>query len=85
MLKVSDISLAFDNSKKSAYELIFMMDERKLLVFHSYPRWLNTALKGRRTSKEMIHITKEDFVHMKQDKITKMTQRIFKTLQSNEP
>ena len=62
MLKLSDFSVAFDNSKKSPYELIFMMDERKLMVFHSYPRWLNSALKGRQTSKEMVHITKEDFI-----------------------
>lgn len=83
MLKVSDISLAFDNSKKTPYELIFMMDERKLLVFHTYPQWMKTALKGRKTHKEVVHITKEEFSQMSPKKIAGITNKVFKLLNSD--
>ncbi|MBR5482480.1 MAG: AAA family ATPase [Alphaproteobacteria bacterium] len=84
MLRLSDVSMAFDNSKKTPYELIFMMDERKLLVFHTYPKWMNTALKGRKTRKDMVHITKEDFLSMNDKKRMDMTKRIFKSLEEVE-
>ena len=83
ILKISDISIAFDNSKKTPYELIFMMDERKLLIFHNYPKWMNTALKGRKTRKDMIHITKEDFLNMTGEKRANITRRIFKHLEDS--
>ena len=82
MLKVSDISVAFDNSKKSPFELIFMMDRRQLFIFHKYPRWLGNALKGRKTRKDMIHITKEAFISMKPEKVANLTQRIFSQIDS---
>ena len=81
MLTLSDIAIAFDNSKKTPYELIFIMDERKFLIFHSYPKWLNNALKGRKTRKNMMHITKEDFVSMSDNKKLDVTNRIFSNLQ----
>lgn len=83
ILKISDISIAFDNSKKTPYELIFMMDERKLLVFHNYPKWMNTALKGRKTRKDMLHITKEGFLNMTGEKRQDITRWIFKHLEDN--
>lgn len=82
ILKVSDISVAFDNSKKSPFELIFMMDERKLFVFHKYPQWLKSALKGRRPNKNTIHITKSDFIRMSPERISQITARVITRIAS---
>ena len=83
LLGVSDISVAFDNSKKSPFELIFMMDERKLFAFHAYPKWLDTALQGRKISEEMVHITKDEFNQMQPEKITQMVQKVFSHFNKN--
>jgi predicted ABC-type ATPase len=76
MLKRSDVSVAFDNSYKAPYKLIFMMDRRKLWIFHSYPKWLENALKDRKTNKSIVHITKEEVDQMSTEKIRDMTQKI---------
>lgn len=80
MLKISDISVAFDNSRQIPYQLIFMMDRRKLLVFHSYPQWLENALKGRRTRKEIVHITKEEVSQMSSEKMQNIAKKVFDAL-----
>ena len=79
MLKLSDVSVAFDNSHKTPYQLIFMMDRRKLWVFHSYPKWLEAALKDRKTSKKIVRITKEEVDQMSKEKIEGMTKKILNT------
>ncbi|MBP5215321.1 MAG: AAA family ATPase [Alphaproteobacteria bacterium] len=80
VLKVSDLSLAFDNSMESPFELIFIMDEKNLLIFQDYPQWLESALKGRKTSKEIIHISKEDIDFSNKENISILTERIFGVL-----
>ena len=45
---------------------------------------MNTALKGRKTRKDMVHITKEDFISMSDQKRADMTKRIFKSLEEVE-
>ena len=82
MLKISDISVAFDNSKKIPYELIFMMDNHKLLVFRSYPKWLNLALKDRKTRKEIVHVTKDEVAHMSSEKMQSVVKKVFDALNS---
>lgn len=84
MLKLSDISVAYDNSGKDPYKLIFMMDTRKLFVFHSYPKWLDSALKGRKTRKEIVHVTKEEINQMSPNKIQNMVKKVFSALNQNE-
>lgn len=83
MLKLSDVSVAFDNSGKNPYKLIFMMDRRKLFVFHSYPKWLDTALKDRKTRKKIVHVTKEELDQMSAQKIDIMTKKVFDALNEN--
>lgn len=83
MLKLSDISVAFDNSGKNPYELIFMMDTRKLFVFHSYPKWLNNALKCRKTKKEILHVTKEEVDQMPRNKIENIAKKVFDAFHQN--
>lgn len=80
MLKISDISVAFDNSGKTPYQLIFMMDRRKLFVFHSYPKWLDNALKDRKTRKEIVHVTKEKVSQMKPEKVQNIAQKVLDAL-----
>ena len=76
MLRLSDIAVAYDNSGKNPYQLIFMMDRRKLFVFHSYPKWLDSALKGRKTRKKIVHITKEKIGEMDAKKIETITETV---------
>ena len=83
MLKLSDVSVAFDNSGKNPYKLIFMMDRRKLFVFHSYPKWLEKALQNRKTRKEIVHVTKEEVNQMSAKKIESMTKKVLDTLNEN--
>jgi len=80
MLKISDVSVAFDNSRKTPYQLIFMMDRRKLFVFHSYPKWLDNALKDRKTRKEIVHVTKEEVTQMNSEKMQSVAQKVFDAL-----
>lgn len=76
MLRLSDIAVAYNNSGKNPYQLIFMMDRRKLFVFHSYPKWLDSALKGRKTRKKIVHITKEKVSEMDAKKIENITETV---------
>ena len=76
MLRLSDIAVAFDNSGKNPYQLIFMMDRRKLWVFHSYPKWLDAALKDRKTRKKIVHITKEKVGEMDKEKIEDIAEKV---------
>lgn len=84
LLKVSDISAVFDNSGKTPFKLIFLMDERQFFIFHRYPNWLNKTLKERRTSKEMIHITGKEMKSLPQEKSDKIIRHIFKQLYGNQ-
>ena len=83
MLKRSDVSVAFDNSYKAPYKLIFMMDRRKLFVFHSYPKWLEKALQNRKTSRKIVHITKEEVSQMSAEKIMEMSKQILDSFNGN--
>ena len=80
LLKVSDVSAVFDNSGKNPFKLIFLMDERRFWVFHSYPNWLNKSLKDRKTNKEFIHITGQEMKSMPKEKSSKIIANIFKQL-----
>lgn len=84
LLKVSDVSAVFDNSGKTPFKLIFLMDESQFFIFHRYPNWLNKTLKERRTSKEMIHITGKEMRALPQEKSDKIIRHIFKQLFGNQ-
>ena len=84
LLKVSDVSAVFDNSGKTPFKLIFLMDESQFFIFHRYPNWLNKTLKERRTSKEMIHITGKKMKSLQQEKSDKIIRHIFKQLYGNQ-
>ena len=78
MLKKSDVSAVFDNSGKTPFKLIFLMDETKFFVFHNYPKWAEKSLKNRKTKKDMIHITNESFRKLPKEKISNMINCVFK-------
>ena len=78
MLKVSDYSVVFDNSGKSPFKPIFVMDQRQWFLFHRYPRWLGKLDIDR----NVIRITKEKFTSMKPKKITNLIQRVFSQIDS---
>lgn len=61
LLKRADIGAVFDNSGKSPFKMIFLMDESKLWVFHKYPNWVENSLKDRKTNKSFVHITNKEF------------------------
>ncbi|MDY4840968.1 MAG: zeta toxin family protein [Alphaproteobacteria bacterium] len=77
MLKRSDVSAVFDNSGKTPFKLIFLMDESKLFIFHSYPKWVEGSLKERKTSKEMVRITNNKLKKMPAEKISNMINCVF--------
>lgn len=79
-LKVSDISAVFDNSGKTPFKLIFLMDESQFWIFHSYPSWLNKSLKDRQTTKDMIHITSRRWKALPPEKSAALIKCIFRQL-----
>ena len=81
MLKRSDVSAVFDNSGKTRFKLIFLMDESKLFIFRSYPKWVEGSLKERKTSKEIIRITSDKLKKMTPERISNMINCIFQQIQ----
>ncbi len=81
MLKRSDVSAVFDNSGKTPFKLIFLMDESKLFIFRSYPKWVEGSLKERKTSKEIIRITSDKLKKMTPERISNMINCIFQQIQ----
>ena len=81
MLKRSDVSAVFDNSSKTPFKLIFLMDESKLFIFRSYPKWVEGSLKERKTSKEIIRITSDKLKKMTPERISNMINCIFQQIQ----
>lgn len=81
MLKRSDVSAVFDNSSKTPFKLIFLMDESKLFIFRSYPKWVEGSLKERKTSKEIIRITSDRLKKMTPERISNMINCIFQQIQ----
>lgn len=81
MLKRSDVSAVFDNSSKTPFKLIFLMDESKLFIFRSYPQWVEGSLKERKTSKEIIRITSDKLKKMTPERISNMINCIFQQIQ----
>ncbi len=61
MLARSDLAAVFDNSGRDPFKLIFLMDKYYFRIFYKYPRWLDNALKGRKTRKEFTFVNKKDF------------------------
>lgn len=72
LMKRADIGAVFDNSGKSPFKMIFLMDESKLWVFHKYPNWVENSLKDRKTNKSFIHITNKEFKKYTPDKMNKL-------------
>ena len=81
MLKRSDVSAVFDNSSKTPFKLIFLMDESKLFIFRSYLKWVEGSLKERKTSKEIIRITSDRLKKMTPERISNMINCIFQQIQ----
>ena len=79
MLARSDLAAVFDNSGKDPYKLIFLMDKYHFRIFYSYPRWVNTAMKGRKTSKGFIFLNANDLKKdTKMQQLKKITDELFK-------
>lgn len=63
MLKRSDVGAVFDNSEReNPYRMIFLMDNRAVNVFYKYPKWLEEAIKERKTRKEMVFMYDKNMV-----------------------
>ena len=77
MLARSDMAAVFDNSGKDPYKLIFLMDQYYFQVFYKYPKWLNTALKDRKTSKEFTFVNTKDVKKSKKESLQELTAKIF--------
>ncbi len=77
MLARSDLAAVFDNSGKDPYKLIFLMDKYYFRVFYKYPRWLNTALKGRKTRKQFTFVNTDDVKNPKKFNLRELTSKIF--------
>lgn len=77
MLARSDMAAVFDNSGKEPYKLIFLMDKYNFRIFYKYPRWVNEAIKGRKTSKNFIFMNTNDLKKNKYKQLKKITNDLF--------
>ena len=76
LLKISDLSVVFDNSSKEPYKPIFLMNDDKLMLFDKYPRWLQKAFTKRNTSKEKIHISTSEFAAFSREEQLNMVKNL---------
>ena len=77
MLARSDMAAVFDNSGRDPYKLIFLMDKYYFQVFYKYPKWLNTALKDRKTRKEFAFVSTDDIKKSNKLKLQELATKIF--------
>ena len=69
LLARSDVFAVFDNSYKNPYQLILFADKNNVMYFQEYPEWLNTALEGRKTYKNLIKMNNQDIRKIRKDSV----------------
>ena len=77
MLARSDMAAVFDNSGSDPYKLIFLMDKYNFKIFYKYPKWVNEALKGRKTRKDFKFVNTNDLKKNKSEQLKKITEMLF--------
>ena len=78
MLSRSDLAAVFDNSGNEPYRLIFLMDKYHFRIFYKYPRWVNEAIKDRKTSKNFIFLNANKLKKQnKMEQLKQITDKLF--------
>ena len=77
MLARSDLAAVFDNSGSEPYKLIFLMDQYNFKIFYKYPKWVNEALKDRKTRKDFKFVNTNDLKENKSQQLKAITEMLF--------
>ena len=77
MLARSDLAAVFDNSGRDPYKLIFLMDKYYFRVFYKYPRWVNNAIKERKTRKDFMFVNTDDIKKAQKSHLQEIALKLF--------
>ncbi|MBE6453866.1 MAG: hypothetical protein E7017_03150 [Alphaproteobacteria bacterium] len=77
MLARSDLAAVFDNSGRNPYKLIFLMDKYYFRVFYKYPRWVNNAMKERKTRKDFMFVNTDDIKKAQKSHLQEIALKLF--------
>ena len=82
MLAKSDMAAVFDNSTHEPYKLVFLMDKYNFRIFYKYPKWVENALKGRKTRKSFSFVNTNDIKKNRLERFTQITSMIFENFKN---
>ena len=82
MLARSDMAAVFDNSTQEPYKLIFLMDKYHFKIFYKYPKWVENALKDRKTRKSFSLVNINDIKKNKMERFKQITNMIFENFRN---